>query len=440
MPHTFDFGTGMNNADNGAPEQVQDLDNGTVGTPGTDGTIIPPIDKEPTIPEPGDGNKNNNNNNNNSNNNNLNNNNTNDNNNNDNNFDLTPGTSVTIDDNVYTVDDKGNLIDKDNNIFKEAKDVQEYLKQFNVEANDATEGFDIQSIIDKVGIDIVDENDKPVEFENTAEGIASYINNVVELRQEELVKSGIEKVFTEYPILSDFLNYYIANGNSYEGFGQVKDRSNITIDENNITQQEAIVRESLRESNFRGDIENYIKYLKDSNLLLNTAKTELQAMQERDKQYRINQEETAKENLRQQQEANIAKWNTVKSIIDKREIAGYKIPETIIAIRDGKKVAYTPNDFFNYLYQVDNDGNSQYDRDLANMDSNKQIENNILQALLYFTGGSFSNLIDMAVASKTAANLKLSSKTSHRKSTIQISKPKPNKTTADDIMANAGIN
>ena len=58
MPHTFDFGTGMNNADNGAPEQVQDLDNGTVGTPGTDGTIIPPIDKEPTNPEPGDGNKN----------------------------------------------------------------------------------------------------------------------------------------------------------------------------------------------------------------------------------------------------------------------------------------------------------------------------------------------------------------------------------------------
>ena len=64
MPHTFDFGTGMNNADNSAPEQVQDLDNGTVGTSGPDGTIIPPIDKEPTNPEPSDGNKDNNDNNN----------------------------------------------------------------------------------------------------------------------------------------------------------------------------------------------------------------------------------------------------------------------------------------------------------------------------------------------------------------------------------------
>ena len=45
--------------------------------------------------------------------------------------------------------------------------------------------------------------------------------------------------------MGDFLKYYVANGNSVEGFGELRDRSGIEVDENNVSQQEAIVREDV---------------------------------------------------------------------------------------------------------------------------------------------------------------------------------------------------
>ena len=63
-----------------------------------------------------------------------------------------------------------------------------------------------------------------------------------------------------------FLNYYVANGNSFEGFGELRDRSGIEVDENNVSQQEAIVREAFKEFNRRGNVDKYIQYLKDSNV------------------------------------------------------------------------------------------------------------------------------------------------------------------------------
>ena len=39
------------------------------------------------------------------------------------------------------------------------------------------------------------------------------------------------------------------SGNSFEGFGELRDRSGIEVDENNVSQQEAIVREAFKEFN-----------------------------------------------------------------------------------------------------------------------------------------------------------------------------------------------
>ena len=57
--------------------------------------------------------------------------------------------------------------------------------------------------------------------------------------------------------------------------------------------------------------------------------------------------------LKQKKRNNLLEfWNGVKECIDKRQIAGYRIPETVIIERNGKQISTTPEDFFNYIYQV----------------------------------------------------------------------------------------
>lgn len=134
-------------------------------------------------------------------------------------------------------------------------------------------------LLRKLVFEVTDENDKPITFENTPDGVASYINEVLDAKHFRYAQAGIQQLIDKFPIVSDFLNYYVANGNSYEGFGQVRDRSTITIDENNTAQQEAIVREAFKESGKVGSIDDYISFLKIANRLLDAAKQDLATLQ-----------------------------------------------------------------------------------------------------------------------------------------------------------------
>ena len=197
---------------------------------------------------------------------------------------LEAGTSIEVGENTYTVDEQGNLVDKDGNIFKEPKDVDAWLKEFDNIENTEDE-ININTIQDAIGIQITDDNDKPIEFENSIEGIKSYINSVIETARDEHYETAINTLYQKYPILNDVLNYYLANGNSLEGFNEIPDRSGITINDSDEAQQEAIIRTAWKEQERKGDVESYIQYLKSSGTLLATAKEELAGLQEADAQY-----------------------------------------------------------------------------------------------------------------------------------------------------------
>ena len=344
---------------------------------------------------------------------------------------LEAGTSIEVGEDTYTVDENGNLLDKNGNIFKEAKDVKSWLNEFENVTDTDKDSISIETIQEAVGVQITDDNDKPVEFENNPEGIKAYIDAVIETAKEEHFETAVNTLYQKYPILNDVLNYYIANGNSLEGFGEVPDRSNITIDDSNEAQQEAIIRTAWEEQGRKGDVESYIAYLKSSGTLLATAKEELVGLQEADEQYRKNIEEEAeyKEAERLQRLENY--WNGVHDIIKNRTIAGYQIPESIIISRNGQKLSVTPEDFFNYIYRVDKDGKSAYERDLATETPESRRDDEILRAYLKFVGGNYSNLVDMAINKEKVNRLKLKAK-ERNTSTVRISKPKTN--------TNKGIN
>lgn len=338
--------------------------------------------------------------------------------------DLEEGTIIEDGDNKYTVDKDGNLIDDKGNIFKAKNEVAAYLKEFEVEDASNEDKIDVKSIQELVGVSVTSEDGKPVTFDNTPQGVASYVQSVLDLKRDEFAKAGVNKLFEDYPVVSDFLNYYVANGNSFEGFGELRDRSGIEVDENNVSQQEAIVREAFKEFNRRGNIDKYIQYLKDSNELFNVAKEELEALQKADNDVR---EANAKEALRVKEEEEkqlVEFWNGVKECIDKRQIAGYRIPETVIIERNGKQISTTPEDFFNYVYQVDDKGLSRYENDLMKLSPAERRDEELLKAWLKYTGKGYDSLIEMAVSDKEAKKLKLTA--SQRKSTrgaIKITKP-----------------
>ena len=347
-------------------------------------------------------------------------------NNKDNESELTVGTELQIGDDVYTVDEKGNVIDKDGNIFKEAKDVKEWIASFDTEEQDDENEISIQSIQKALDITITDENDKEIEFENTPEGVKAYVEQVIETSRQEYYETAIESLYEKYPFVEDMINYYEANGHSLEGYNEIPDRSNITIDENNEAQQEYIIRTAWKEQNRRGNVDSYIQYLKSTGNLLATAQDELEGLQEAEKQYREEMKQKAEEAKAANIEQARAYWNNIHEIVKSREIAGYNIPESIVINKDGKKTTATVEDFFKYIYEVDSKGKSRYNYDLEKEDPKTRIHDDILRAFLKFTGGSYSNLVDMAINKKEVGRLILKSKDT-KKPTMSVRKPAPKK-------------
>lgn len=336
---------------------------------------------------------------------------------------LNEGDSIELDGVTYTVNQNGDLVNEKGEVFKTKAEVADFLKEYITEEADTVPEINVADIQKLVGVDVVDENGKAVTFDSTPEGVAQYVNSVLELKKAEFAQAGINKLIEDYPVLNDFLNYYIANGNSYEGFGEMKDRSGIQIDDTNEAQQIAIVREAWKEFGKRGNVESYIKYLKDTGTLVEAAKDDLAALQQADADLR---EENSRVALQAQQEYEaqvVAYWKDVKSCIDKREIAGYKIPDVIILDRGGKQVSATPDDFFNYIYQVDDNGMSQYQKELSKEAPAERMNDELLKAYLKYTGKSYNSLLEMAVANKEVKKLRLTAnKNKSAKATIKITK------------------
>ncbi|UWH91227.1 MAG: hypothetical protein [Bacteriophage sp.] len=352
--------------------------------------------------------------------------------------DLTEGDSIEFEGVTYTVDATGNLVDDKGNIFKEAKDVKSWISSMDVSNDQNDSDFNLNSIQEALGITVTDDKGNPVEFTNDAEGVKSYINSVIDLKSKDIQTATINKLFADNPLLKEFTDYVQLTG-SPQGFGELPDRSGIEIDKNNINQQEAIIRMAAQEFGNKSLNENYIKYLKDSGGLYDEAKQQLTALVEKDAAMRKDIEEQAEAN-RQAEQARINEyWQNVSKVIEGRIIAGYKLPESFTKEVNGQKVVYTPNDFYNYLNKAieqDADGNivTGYQRDLSKLTDEEYLNRELLDAWLMFTGGTYKDLIDMAVKEDNVRKLKIKSKEQRTAKSIKVIKKQGGKVNMNDII------
>jgi len=350
---------------------------------------------------------------------------------------LEPGTEVEFEGQTYTVADNGDIVDKDGKIFKAAADVQGWLDENEQTDDNTLEGASVEDIIEAVGIEVNDEKGNKIEFSNDKEGLKAYINAVTELKSEETRQATINKFYQDNPIVKQFVDYITVNGGNPRGFGQIPDRSNITVDKDNQNQQEQIIRVASAE--FGLNISDaYIKYLKDSGGLYDEAVNQLVALQEKDKAVREKITNDAAAARKAEEDAVRAYWEKVNNVISSRNIAGYKIPESFTKEVNGQKINYTPDDFYDYLYkakEVDANGNkvTGYQRDLDKLTDEELLNKELLDAWLMFTGGTYKDLVDMAIKEHEVRKLVIKSKQQRSTRTIKINKP-DNKGNQNDIL------
>lgn len=349
---------------------------------------------------------------------------------------LTEGTVITVDDVDYTIDANGNVVDKDGKVFKEAKDVKDWIASFE---KDETPDSSIAAVQAALGVDVTDENGNPVDFTDDAEGIASYVKSVIDLKSKDIRQGAINNLFAANPMLQQFIDYCQLNGGDPRGFGEIPDRSGVQLEKDNEAQQEAIIRLAAKEFGNKSISDSYIKYLKESGALYDEAKSQLEAIVQADKTRLHDLQERAKQQREQEQKEIVEYWNGVNNIINSRKIAGYKIPETFVKKVDGKQITLTPNDFYNYLskaVETDDAGSriTQYQKDLNNLSDEDALNRELLEAWLMFTGGSYKDLVDMAIKENEVKRLKLTSKQNTAKPRIKIDVRNKDKMNINDIL------
>lgn len=352
---------------------------------------------------------------------------------------LNVGDTLEFDGSTYTVDKDGNLVDDKGSIFKQANEVSDWLKSMDVDVNDQVDGgLNLASIQEALGVTVTDSEGKTVEFTDDANGVKAYVNSVIDLKSNELQTAAINKLYSDNPLLKQFSDYVQLTGTP-RGFGEIPDRSGIQVEKDNEAQQVAIIRMAAQEFGNKSLNENYIKYLRDSGGLYDEARNQLQALAEKDVAVR-KEIETRAATKRQEEAENVANyWKNVSNVIDGRMIAGYKLPESFTKEVNGQKVVITPNDFYNYLSKAnkqDADGNrvTGYQKDLSNLSDADYLNRELLDAWLMFTGGTYKDLIDMAVKEDKVRQLRVKSKEQRTTKSVKIIRKAGSETDINDII------
>ena len=349
---------------------------------------------------------------------------------------LTAGDTIDVDGTIYTVAENGDLVDDKGNVFKEAKDVQSWLASVEVEDENANSPITLSSIQEALGVTITDEDGKDVTFTDDADGVKAYVDSVIAVKSQELQEAAINRLYQDNPLLKQFQDYVQLNGTP-KGFGEIPDRSGIRLDKDNEQQLVAVIKMAAQEFGNKSLNDNYIKYLRDSGGLYDEARNQLQALVEKDAEYKKQIEIKAQEQRDAQAKATADYWNNVNRIVESRQIGGYRIPESFTKEVDGKKIVITPKDFFNYLStpkEVDGMIATGYQHDLAKLTDEEYMNREILDAWLMFTGGTYKDLIDMAVKEEQVRQLRVKSKDRRATKSVKVVKHNAGKSSIDDII------
>lgn len=339
---------------------------------------------------------------------------------------LSEGDTINVDGVDYTIDAEGNAIAADGTVFRTATELAELIAQ------NGSEPSVLNQLQTRFGSDFKDENGNPIVFDDNEEGIAAYVETVVQSRVKEAQTAAINNLFETYPQVEQVINHLKLNG-TLDDFVEIPDRSQITVSKDNEEQQATFIREEWKLSGKKGDVNKFIDYCKNAGILYDTAVESKEAV---DSIYesRLAEQKAqveAKEAAAAAEEK--AYWDNVEKTISKGELLGYSIPEQIQCNKDGKKVMLNRKDFLKYVSTpVDSEGNTAYMLDEAKVDSDARMQDDLLKAFLRFTGGDYASLVGMAVNKQKVLSIRTAAAQTTGKRTVIINSKGNNSKTVDN--------
>lgn len=339
---------------------------------------------------------------------------------------LSEGDTINVDSVDYTIDAEGNAIAADGTVFRTATELAELIAQ------NGSEPSVLNQLQTRFGSDFKDENGNPIVFDDNEEGIAAYVETVVQSRVKEAQTAAINNLFETYPQVEQVINHLKLN-DTLDDFVEIPDRSQITVSKDNEEQQATFIREEWKLSGKKGDVNKFIDYCKNAGILYDTAVESKEAV---DSIYesRLAEQKAqveAKEAAAAAEEK--AYWDNVEKTISKGELLGYSIPEQIQCNKDGKKVMLSRKDFLKYVSTpVDSEGNTAYMLDEAKVDSNARMQDDLLKAFLRFTGGDYASLVGMAINKQKVLSIRTAAAQTTGKRTVIINSKGNNSKTVDN--------
>ena len=339
---------------------------------------------------------------------------------------LSEGDTINVDGVDYTIDAEGNAIAADGTVFRTATELAELI------AKNGSEPSVLNQLQTRFGSDFKDENGNSIVFDDNEEGIAAYVETVVQSRVKEAQTAAINNLFETYPQVEQVINHLKLNG-TLDDFVEIPDRSQITVSKDNEEQQATFIREEWKLSGKKGDVNKFIDYCKNAGILYDTAVESKEAV---DSIYesRLAEQKAqveAKEAAAAAEEK--AYWDNVEKTISKGELLGYSIPEQIQCNKDGKKVMLSRKDFLKYVSTpVDSEGNTAYMLDEAKVDSDARMQDDLLKAFLRFTGGDYASLVGMAVNKQKVLSIRTAAAQTTGKRTVIINSKGNNSKTVDN--------
>lgn len=339
---------------------------------------------------------------------------------------LSEGDTINVDGVDYTIDAEGNAVAADGTVFRTATELAELIAQ------NGSEPSVLNQLQTRFGSDFKDENGNPIVFDDNEEGIAAYVETVVQSRVKEAQTAAINNLFETYPQVEQVINHLKLNG-TLDDFVEIPDRSQITVSKDNEEQQATFIREEWKLSGKKGDVNKFIDYCKNAGILYDTAVESKEAV---DSIYesRLAEQKAqveAKEAAAAAEEK--AYWDNVEKTISKGELLGYSIPEQIQCNKDGKKVMLSRKDFLKYVSTpVDSEGNTAYMLDEAKVDSDARMQDDLLKAFLRFTGGDYASLVGMAVNKQKVLSIRTAAAQTTGKRTVIINSKGNNSKTVDN--------
>lgn len=293
--------------------------------------------------------------------------------------------AVEIDGVQYQLDKDGNAIDKDGKITKTKAEL------------DALESADelplTDEILQKSGLQILDEKGQPKKYEDTPEGLLALSNDIAAEKSKGLIK----QFFDTFPDVEDFALHLQRGGNKEDYFKkQTESWSNFKLDDKDDSQLTSVVVADLMNTGMsKEQAEATAKLYKDTDKLKEFGKAAYTRLTNFEKAQNAENQKAYDAEVAREKAMIDAHWENVKTVVKKGTLQHITIPETD---RDA---------FFSYVaMDADGNGNSKATLDKQKMPVEIQLQLDYLQ----FKGFDLKTLITNAVKSEQVRTLRLRTK------------------------------